>query len=66
MISKSRDHLREANERYFAHQAVAFRYSMRCFKAGLMARAHSVVPGWVTTRASDEVKKLAANRKFAE
>ena len=63
MIGKSRQHLRDANESYFEHQGVAFRYSMRCFAAGFAALTHAVVPGWCITRASDIVKKLAANRK---
>lgn len=66
MIRKSRDHLRDAGEHYFEHQGVAFRYSMRCFRAGFMALAHAVVPGMCVTSASDEVKRLAENRKTPE
>lgn len=63
MIKKSRIHLQEANETYFEHQGVAFRYSFKCLKASLMAFVHGVVPGLFQASASDLVKLLASNRK---
>lgn len=66
MLKRSRQHLRDAGESYFEHQAVAFRYSMRCFAAGFMALVHAVVPGLCITSASELVKKLAANRKSTD
>jgi len=63
MIQSSKLHLAQANETYFEHQGVAFRYGLNCFKAALMAFVHGLVPGLFQTSASDTVKKLAAGRK---
>ena len=66
MIQSSKLHLAAVNESYFEHQAVAFRYALKCSKAALMAVIHGLVPGWFQTSASDLVKKLATGRKLSD
>ena len=44
MIRKSCQHLKDANESYFEHQAVAVCYGMRCFAAGFAAGFASARP----------------------
>ena len=63
MIKSSKMHLCAAEESYFEHQGVAFRYGFNCLKASLMAFTHGLVPGWFQTGASELVKKLATGRK---
>ena len=59
MIESSKKHLESVQETYFEHQRVALSYSGKCFKAGVMALVHGLVPGWFQTGASDVVRSLA-------
>lgn len=59
MIKRSQQHLAETGERYFQHQRFALHYAMSCFKAGMMAMAHGIIPALFQTAASEKVQEIA-------
>jgi hypothetical protein len=51
-------HPRSVNEDYLAHAAVALRFALLLFGAGLAALVHAVFPALFATSASSIIKKL--------
>jgi hypothetical protein len=60
---KSKTHLHNTQEKYFAHQRFAWAYAFGCFQAACMAAIHGVIPALFTTAASDKVKALATKSR---
>jgi len=59
MLSKSKDHLETVDETYIQHMFFALKFSLCCFKAGVMALLHALIPAMFQTGASEEIKRLA-------
>lgn len=53
-------HPHSVDETYAQHFWFAFRFSLRCFQAGIYALLHAVFPFAFTTAASEKVKALYA------
>ena len=58
MISKSRAHLRAANEGYFEHFRFATTFGLLAAAAGFAAIIHAFLPGMCTSTASRIVRHL--------
>lgn len=57
-----KQHLNDADEKYFEHFSFAFKSGSRLVGVGLALITHSILPCFFTTTASRNIKKI--NEKF--
>lgn len=60
LFSRSRDHLRGAEENYLAHLRVASGIGTTMILAGIACVIHGIVPGIFSNRASNVIHRLNA------
>ena len=58
MIKNSKKHLRDAEENYLQHMAVALKISSQLLIASLQVFFHSIIPALFTKNASSKIKEL--------
>lgn len=63
-INSIKQHLTDADEKYFEHFSFAFKSGSHLVGVGLALITHSILPCFFTTTASRNVKKL--NEKFQD
>jgi hypothetical protein len=61
-ISPLKQHLIDADEKYFEHFSFAFKSGARLVGTGIALITHSILPCFFTTTASRNVRKI--NEKF--
>jgi hypothetical protein len=61
-INPIKQHLIEADEKYFEHFSFAFKSGTQLLGAGIALITHSILPCFFTTTASRNVRKI--NEKF--
>tara|TARA_B100000686_G_C16128360_1_gene636071 strand:- start:201 stop:413 length:213 start_codon:yes stop_codon:yes gene_type:complete len=59
MINSSKKHLEDAKESYFVHMSNALKISIKLISGGVMAFAHSLIPGIFTKNASTMIINLS-------
>ena len=58
MIKNSKQHLRDADEKYLQHMGAALKISSQLMIASLKAFFHSIIPALFTKSASSKIKEL--------
>ena len=58
MIKNSKQHLRDADEKYLQHMGAALKISSQLLIASLQAFFHSIIPALFTKSASSKIKEL--------
>ena len=58
MIKNSKQHLRDADEKYLQHMGAALKISSQLMIASLQAFFHSIIPALFTKSASSKIKEL--------
>ena len=58
MIKNSKQHLRDADEKYLHHMGAALKISAQLLIASLLAFFHSIIPALFTKSASSKIKEL--------
>ena len=61
MLAKSKEHLREADESWFAHFCAALSISSSLLIAGAACAIHALIPGLCTRTASRRIADVQAN-----
>ena len=58
MIKNSKQHLKDADEKYLQHMGAALKISSQLMIASLQAFFHSIIPALFTKSASSKIKEL--------
>lgn len=63
MLSKVRQHLKDANKSYFEHQRFAFKVGFNCLKSSFTAIVHGIYPAFFEYDTSTTIKKIHKDMK---
>ena len=58
MIKNSKEHLKEVNETYFQHMAIAFKISFTMLVTGIFCLIHALIPGLFKKTGSNQIAKI--------
>ena len=58
MIKDSKEHLKEVNETYFQHMAIAFKIGFTLFVTGIFCLIHALIPGLFKKTVSNQIAKI--------
>ena len=58
MIKNSKKHLKEVNETYFQHMAIAFKIGFTMLVTGIFCLIHALIPGLFKKTGSNQIAKI--------
>jgi hypothetical protein len=58
MIKDSKEHLKEVNETYFQHMAIAFKIGFTMLVTGIFCLIHALIPGLFKKTGSKQIAKM--------
>ena len=58
MIKNSKEHLKEVNETYFQHMAIAFKIGFTMLVTGIFCLIHALIPGLFKKTGSNQIAKI--------
>ena len=58
MIKNSKEHLKEVNETYFQHMAIAFKIGFTMLVTGIFCLIHALIPGLFKKTGSNQTAKI--------